>query len=32
MENYAAIVEKYEDMMLEAYQYIWKNPETGYKE
>jgi len=32
MSNYAAYVEKHRQLMLDAVDYIWKNPETGYKE
>ncbi len=32
MQNISNAVEKYRDMILEAERYIWKNPETGYKE
>ncbi len=32
MENIIRAVEKYRDTVLEAERYIWKNPETGYKE
>ena len=32
MQNITRAVEKYRDMVLEAERYIWKNPETGYKE
>ena len=32
MKNISAAVEKYREMILDAERYIWKNPETGYKE
>ncbi len=32
MDAIRSAVEKYKDMILEAERYIWKNPETGYKE
>ena len=32
MKNINAAVEKHRDLILEAERYIWKNPETGYKE
>ena len=32
MNNISAAVEKYRNLILEAERYIWKNPETGYKE
>lgn len=32
MNNYAAYVEKHRGLILDALDYIWKNPETGYKE
>ena len=32
MELLAKAVEKYEKIMLEAERYLWKNPETGFKE
>ena len=32
MQNRIAAVEKYRDLILQAQDYIWKNPETGYKE
>lgn len=32
MKNIDRAVEKYRDLILEAERYIWKNPETGYKE
>ena len=32
MSNFNTVVEKYREQMLEAERYIWKNPETGYKE
>lgn len=32
MIKYQQAVEKHRDMILEAHDYIWKNPETGYKE
>ena len=32
MENVINAVEKYRSLILEAERYIWKNPETGYKE
>ena len=32
MEKLNLAVEKYTDKILEAERYIWKNPETGYKE
>ena len=28
----SSAVEKYRDLIFEAERYIWKNPETGYKE
>ena len=32
MKNISAAVEKYREMILDAERFIWKNPETGYKE
>ena len=32
MQNITRAVEKYREMILDAERYIWKNPETGYKE
>lgn len=32
MEKIIAAVDKHREMILEAERYIWKNPETGYKE
>lgn len=32
MSNLASKAEKYRDIILAAQDYIWKNPETGYKE
>ena len=32
MFKYQQAVEKHREMILEAHDYIWKNPETGYKE
>ena len=32
MEKFKYAVEKYTDIILEAERYVWKNPETGYKE
>lgn len=32
MSKYAAYVEKHRQLILDALEYIWKNPETGYKE
>ena len=32
MKHVKAAVEKYRDLILSAERYIWKNPETGYKE
>ena len=32
LQDIARAVEQYRDMILEAERYIWKNPETGYKE
>ena len=32
MQNISNAVDKYRDLILEAERYIWKNPETGYKE
>lgn len=32
MEKYFAAVEKNRDLILKAHDYIWKNPETGYRE
>lgn len=32
MEKLLKAVEKYTDLMIEAEKYIWKHPETGYKE
>ena len=32
MEKLLQSVENYTDVMLKAEEYIWKNPETGYKE
>lgn len=32
MKDIIAAVEKYQDLILDAERYIWKHPETGYKE
>ncbi len=32
MQNIKAVVEKYRELILAAERYIWKNPETGYRE
>ncbi len=32
MENYKNAIEKNKELILETFSYIWKNPETGYKE
>lgn len=32
MSNYTEYVEKHRDLILDSLDYIWKNPETGYKE
>jgi len=32
MKDIAKAVDKYRELILEAERYIWKNPETGYKE
>ena len=32
MEKYIAMVEKHRQLILDAMDYIWKNPEIGYKE
>ena len=32
MQQYIAMVQKHREMILEAHDYFWKNPETGYKE
>ncbi|MBQ2765619.1 MAG: amidohydrolase [Clostridia bacterium] len=32
MKKIAAVVDKYSELILAAERYIWKNPETGYKE
>ena len=32
MKKYIAYVEKHRDLILAANDYIWKNPETGYRE
>jgi len=32
MQLLSKAVEKYEKIMLEAERYLWKNPETGFKE
>ena len=32
MEKIKAAVEKHRNLILDAERYIWKNPETGYKE
>ncbi len=32
MQNISKAVDKYRNLILEAERYIWKNPETGYKE
>lgn len=32
MKNIISAVEKHKDLILETERYIWKNPETGYKE
>ncbi len=32
MENYKNVIEKNKELILETFSYIWRNPETGYKE
>ena len=32
MKTYLSMVEKHRSLTLDAFDYIWKNPETGYKE
>ena len=32
MKHYKELVSKHRDLILSAYEYIWKNPETGYRE
>ena len=32
MKDINIAVEKYRELILDAERYIWKNPETGYKE
>ena len=32
MEKIKRIVEKYKTLITDAYDYIWANPETGYRE
>ena len=32
MEKYVQYVEKHRELILDALDYIWKNPEIGYKE
>ncbi len=32
MEKYLKIIEKYEQIVLDGFNYIWSNPETGYRE
>ena len=32
MEKYVAMVEKHRQLILDAFDYIWANPEVGYKE
>ena len=32
MKDIIAAVEKHQQMILDAERYIWKHPETGYKE
>ena len=32
MQKYREYVEKHRQIILDALDYIWKNPETGYKE
>ena len=32
MNNIINAVDKYRDLILEAERYIWRHPETGYKE
>ena len=32
MNPYADYVDKHRDLILDALDYIWKHPETGYKE
>ncbi len=32
MEEYIAMVDKHRERILSAFDYIWKNPETGYRE
>lgn len=32
MEKYLKIIEKYEQTVLDGFNYIWSNPETGYRE
>ncbi len=32
MQNLLNAVDKYEKLILDSERYLWKNPETGYKE
>ena len=32
MERYKQMVDKHASLILSAFDYIWKNPETGYRE
>ena len=32
MDKYVAMVEKHRQLILDAFDYIWANPEVGYKE
>lgn len=32
MKKYAQYVQKHRELILDAFDYIWKNPETGYRE
>ncbi len=32
MDKYISMVEKHSEAILQAFEYIWKNPETGYRE
>lgn len=32
MKQYLPFVQKHRKLILDALDYIWKNPETGYKE
>ena len=32
MKDFLKIVDDYKDLILDAEKYLWKNPESGYKE